>query len=84
MAPGDKMYHVVSYDPKKKLNKFTAYKTRALADDAFSKLNGQLAKIMISGETGDLLRGAGEQNWKDQCLGMFLTQRYSGKYYGQS
>ncbi len=35
MAPGDKMFHVVSYDPKTKLNKFTSYKTRALADTAF-------------------------------------------------
>ena len=76
------MFYMVSYDPATKMNKMNSFKTRALADEAFGKLTGQSAKILMSGETGDLLRSSGEQNWKDQCLGMFLTQRYSGKYYG--
>ena len=84
MAPGDKMFYLVSYDPATKSNKMNSFKTRALADQAFQKLKDQSAKILMSGETGDLLRSEGNQNWRDQCLGMFLTQRYSGKYYGQS
>lgn len=65
------MFHVVSYEGK--TNKFTSYKTRELADEAFTKLGNSVPRIMMSGETGDVLRSHGEQNWRDQCLGMFLT-----------
>lgn len=82
MAPGDQMFHVVSYEGK--TNKFTSYKTRELANEAYSKMSDNIPRIIMSGETGDMLQSHGPQNWRDQCLGMFLTQRYSGKYYGRS
>ena len=81
MAPGDKMFYLISFADKK--NKMASYKYRQLADIEFKKL-GDIPKIMISGETGDVLQAAGNQNSRDQCLGMFLTQRYQGKYYGKS
>lgn len=43
-----------------------------------------MPKLLISGETGDVLKAHGEQNQIDQVLGMFYTQRYQGKYYGKS
>jgi hypothetical protein len=83
MAPGDQMFYIVSYENK--ANKMNSFKTRELADAAFSKFGDATPRIMMSGETGDILASkGGNQNWRDQCLGMFLTQRYSGKYYGQS
>jgi len=82
MAPGDKKFHLVTYENK--MNKMSSYPTRQKADEAFDKLDGKVPRIMMSGETGDVLRSKGEANWVNQCLGMFLTQRYSGKYYGRS
>lgn len=82
MAPGDKMFYIVSYE--KSMNKMNSFKTRKLADEAFEKFSDDVPRILVSGETGDILSGSGDQNWRDQCLGMFLTQRYQGKYYGQS
>jgi len=61
-----------------------SFKTRKLANDFYAKMPTDVARIMVSGETGDILQSKGEQNLRDQCLGMFLTQRYSGKYYGRS
>lgn len=75
MAPGDLQFHLISYDGKKKFNEMKTYPTRKEADDAFTKL-GNVAKIIISGETGDLLVGHGPQPSIDQCLGFFYTQRY--------
>jgi hypothetical protein len=84
MAPGDKMYYLVSYQQgKANINKMASYKYRQLADIEFKKL-GDVPKILMSGETGDILAASGDQNLRDQCLGMFLTQRYQGKYYGKS
>jgi hypothetical protein len=71
MAPGDKMFYIVSYADKK--NDMQSFKTRELADKSFEKMGEKVPRIMMAGETGDILRGHGEQNWKDQCLGMFLT-----------
>jgi len=83
MAPGDQMFYIVSYENK--ANKMNSFKTRDLADAAFAKFGDSTPRIMMSGETGDILASkGGSQNMRDQCLGMFLTQRYSGKYYGQS
>ena len=61
-----------------------SFKTRQLADEAFYKMDKDTARIIISGETGDILAGKGDQNLRDQCIGMFLTQRYQGKYYGKN
>lgn len=75
------MYYLVSYQDNK--NKMASYKYRQLADIEFKKL-GNFPRVLISGETGDILASQGDQNMRDQCLGMFLTQRYQGKYYGKS
>ena len=82
MAPGDMMFYLVQSDQKGQ-NKLNSFKTRKLADEAFSKLENTAA-ILMSGETGDILAAKGDQNLRDQALGMFLTQRYQGKYYGKS
>jgi len=72
MAPGDKMFYIVSYEDKK-MNKMNSYKTRPKANLAFGKFKKDTPRIMISGETGDIVQATGDQNWRDQCLGMFLT-----------
>jgi len=53
MAPGDKMYYIISYEGKN--NKMNSFKTRKLADENFSKMGEDIPRIMVSGETGDLL-----------------------------
>ena len=58
MAPGDKMFHVVSMN-KQKQNKFTSFKTRKEADYAYAVL-GKVPKIIMSGETGDVLAAKGD------------------------
>jgi hypothetical protein len=71
MAPGDKMFYIISYEGKN--NKMNSFKTRKLADESYTKMGADIARIMVSGETGDLLQAKGSQNWRDQCLGMFLN-----------
>ena len=72
MAPGDQMFYIVSNENK--ANKMNSFKNRQLANDFYAKMpTTATAKIMISGETGDILQSKGDQNMKDQCLGMFLT-----------
>jgi hypothetical protein len=39
-------------------------------------------KLLISGETGDVLAAGGTQSEIDECLGNFYTARYNGKYFG--
>lgn len=75
------MFHLVSLKDGK--NNMSSFKSRVEADKAYLIL-GKIPKIMMSGETGDILMSNGDQNSIDQCLGMFLTQRYQGKYYGKS
>lgn len=53
MAPGDKMFYIISYEGKN--NKMNSFKKRKLADDSFSKMGEDVPRIMVSGETGDLL-----------------------------
>lgn len=65
------MFYIVSYEDK--MNKMNSFKKRDLAEAAFDKMANGVPRIMIGGETGDILRGNGDQNWRDQCLGMFLT-----------
>ena len=71
MAPGDQMFYIISNENK--ANKMNSFKTRALANDFYAKMKDDTARIMISGETGDILQAKGDQNLRDQCLGMFLT-----------
>jgi len=39
-------------------------------------------KLLISGETGDVIASSGTSEEIDECLGNFFTARYNGKYYG--
>ena len=71
MAPGDQMFYIISNENK--ANKMNSFKTRALANDFYAKLSTDISRVMISGETGDILQAKGDQNLRDQCLGMFLT-----------
>jgi hypothetical protein len=57
MAPGDKMFHLVSLKDGK--NKMGSFKTRVEADKAYLML-GKIPKIMMSGETGDILMSDGD------------------------
>lgn len=82
MAPGDKQFHMVSWDANKKYNNMRTFQKRSEAEKSYKAL-GKVPKILVSGETGDVVLSSGEQNMVDQCLGMFYTQRYQGKYYGQ-
>ena len=82
MAPGDKQFHMVSWDKQKKYNNMKTFQKRSEAEKGFQAA-GDIPKILISGETGDVVLVNGEQNLIDQCLGMFYTQRYQGKYYGR-
>jgi hypothetical protein len=71
MAPGDKSFFVISYEDK--ANKMNSFKSRELANAFYAKMKPEIPRIMISGETGDILMSKGDQNQRDQCLGMFLT-----------
>lgn len=82
MAPGDKQFHMISWDAAKKFNNMKTFQKRAEAEKDYQGL-GDLPKILVSGETGDVLLSNGDQAMVDQCLGMFYTQRYQGKYFGQ-
>jgi hypothetical protein len=81
MAPGDKMFHLVSWNDDKKTNFVKSYESREEADTAFNEKESE-NKLLVSGETGDVLLAAGSPNMIDQCVGYFYTQRYQGKYYG--
>ena len=72
MAPGDKQFHMVSWDATKKFNNMKTFQKRSEAEKEFGAL-GDLPKILISGETGDIVLSNGEQSMVDQCLGMFYT-----------
>jgi hypothetical protein len=63
MAPGDQMYYLVSNENK--ANKMNSFKTRKLANEAYDKMGSDVARIMMSGETGDILQSKGDQNLRD-------------------
>jgi hypothetical protein len=42
-----------------------SFKTRELVDQAFNKMDKDVPRIIISGETGDILAGKGDQNLRD-------------------
>merc|ERR1719375_1765132 len=58
MAPGDKKFHLVTYEGK--VNKMNQYPTREQADEAYDKLDASVPRILMAGETGDVLRAKGE------------------------
>jgi vancomycin permeability regulator SanA len=57
MAPGDKMFHLVSFHDKK--NKMNNFKTRLEAEKRYIQL-GKVPKLLMSGETGDVLLSHGD------------------------
>ena len=83
MAPGDHQFHLISWNLDKGINNMKTFQKRDLAEKGFKDM-GEMPKLLVSGETGDVLMAHGEQNQQDQILGMFYTQRYQGKYYGKS
>lgn len=42
-----------------------SFKTRALANDFYNKMPTDVPRIMMSGETGDILQSKGDQNQRD-------------------
>ena len=59
MAPGDKMFYMVTQEDDGK-NTLKSFSKRFIADAAFK--NQKASRILVSGETGDLLQSAGDQN----------------------
>ena len=59
MAPGDRSFHMVSWDDSKKFNPMKTFPSRAEADKAYSELKG-VPKILVSGETGDVVLSEGK------------------------
>ena len=59
MAPGDKSFHMVSWDEVKKFNPMRTFPNRAEAEKSYSELKN-VAKILISGETGDVILSEGK------------------------
>lgn len=53
MAPGDKQFHLVSQNENKS-NLMKTYASREEANKAYEGL-GNLPKLLMSGETGDIL-----------------------------
>lgn len=64
MAPGDKQFHMVSWDAQKKFNNMKTFQKRPEAEKDYQAL-GNIPKILISGETGDVLLANGEQSMVD-------------------
>jgi hypothetical protein len=83
MAPGDHKFHTVNYQPNNEQNGYRSFSTREEGQKHFDEL-GEMPRLLISGETGDVLMAHGTIQEIDQCLGNFFTQRYKGKYYGQN
>jgi hypothetical protein len=60
MAPGDKQFHMVSWDEKKKFNNMRTFQKRSDADKGFATLGDNIPKILVSGETGDVIMSNGD------------------------
>lgn len=76
MAPGDNQFHLVTWNLDKGINNMKTFQNRTLAEKSFNSDYGEMPRLLISGETGDVVMASGEQNQQDQILGMFFTQRY--------
>jgi hypothetical protein len=60
MAPGDSQFHIITWNLDKGINNMKTYQTRADADKAFTSDFGEMPRLQICGETGDVLQGFGE------------------------
>lgn len=58
MAPGDKMFHVVAFKDNK--NSMHSFKTRVEADKHYLMQGSKTPKMLMSGETGDILLANGD------------------------
>ena len=65
MAPGDKQFHLVTWNLDKGINNMKTFQQRDLADKAFNENYGEMPRLLFSGETGDVLRAFGDQNQQD-------------------
>lgn len=83
MAPGDSQYHTINYQPNNQQNGYRSFPTRATAQEHYEEL-GDMPKLLISGETGDVLMANGSQIEIDENLGNFYTSRQYLKFYGQN
>lgn len=54
MAPGDKQFHLVSWNDDKKTNFVKTYESREEANTAFTEKDSE-SKLVVCGETGDVL-----------------------------
>lgn len=83
MAPGDSQFHTVNFQPNNQVNGYRSFPTHDTGVAHFNEI-GDMPKLLISGETGDVLMANGSQIEIDECLGNFYTQRQYLKFYGQS
>lgn len=72
MAPGDRSFHIVNWDAAKKLNIVKSFPKRAAAETFFAEL-ADVPKIMVAGETGDIILANGNKSMVDQAVGFFYT-----------
>lgn len=63
---------MVSWDAAKKLNLMKSFPKREAAESAFTAL-GDVPKILVSGETGDVVLANGNKPMVDQAVGFFYT-----------
>lgn len=56
MAPGDNQFHTVNYQPNNQVNGYRSFPTREAGQQHFEEI-GDMPKLLISGETGDVLMG---------------------------
>jgi hypothetical protein len=59
MAPGDRSFHATNWDEKTKQNKVKSFASREEAEKWFTNL-GAVPKILVSGESGDVLESEGD------------------------
>ena len=58
MAPGDNQYHTINYQPNNMVNGYRSFPTKDTAAKHFEEI-GDMPKLLISGETGDVLMANG-------------------------
>ena len=62
MAPGDNQFHLITWNLDKGINNMKTFPSRELADKAFSVDYASMPRLLISGETGDVVQASGDQN----------------------
>jgi hypothetical protein len=62
MAPGDKQFHLITWNLDKGINNMKTYQQRSEAEKAYKNDFATMPRLLICGETGDVLLADGEQN----------------------